>query len=64
MELNLNSLTAKLYRWFYKQNEMPSSLCPYFWKMILACILYIPLFLFDLPSRIARKIQKENTTWI
>ncbi len=31
MNLNINSKTAKLYRWFYATNEMPQSLCPYFW---------------------------------
>jgi len=39
MKTNYNSLTARLYREFFNTEEMPNSLCPYFWKMILACFI-------------------------
>lgn len=61
MELNLNSLTAKLYRWFYKQNEMPNSLCPYFWKMIMMYVIIIPYSIISLPQIIFELITKERS---
>lgn len=61
MELNSNSLIAKLYRWFYKQNEMPNSLCPYFWKMIMMYVLIIPYSIISLPQIIFELITKERS---
>jgi hypothetical protein len=52
MKLNQNSLSAKLYRWFYKTDTMPTNLCPYFWKLVTAVILS-PLFaIYTLPYEI------------
>ena len=52
MKLNHNSLSAKLYRWFYKTDTMPTNLCPYFWKLVTAVILS-PLFaIYTLPYEI------------
>ena len=52
MKLSTNSLNAKLYCWFYGQRSrnLPSNLCPYFWKLVLAWILVIPYGIFTLPS--------------
>jgi hypothetical protein len=61
MELNLNSLTAKLYRWFYNQYEMPNSLCPYFWKMIIMYVFIIPYSIISLPQIIFELITKERS---
>ena len=51
MKLNQNSISARLYRWFYLTDSMPTNLCPYFWKLVLmytlltpTTILYLPLF--------------------
>lgn len=48
MELNYNSLSAKVYRNFYEKSRMPESLCPYFWKLVVAwplTILFSPLLI-------------------
>jgi hypothetical protein len=37
MELNTNSWHAKLYKCFFE--GLPSSLCPYFWKLLLITVL-------------------------
>lgn len=50
MKLNKNSISSKLYRWFYCTDEMPISLCPYFWKLVLAWLFLIPLSVVRLPS--------------
>jgi hypothetical protein len=52
MKLSTNSLNAQLYCWFYGQRSrnLPSNLCPYFWKLVLAWILVIPYGIFTLPS--------------
>ncbi len=46
MELNRNSISARVYRNFYDTSNMPESLCPYFWKLVAAwplTILFLPL---------------------
>jgi hypothetical protein len=52
MKYNANSLNSKLYRWFYAQskNALPSNLCPYFWKLVMAWVVLIPYALFCAPS--------------
>jgi hypothetical protein len=52
MNLNLNGISARLYRWFYATNEMPQTLCPYFWKLVIAYILFIPWAIITLPTRV------------
>lgn len=49
MKLNSNSLSSKLYRWFYGTNDLPNNFCPYFWKLLLAWITLIPYVLFCIP---------------
>lgn len=49
MKLNINSVSAKLYRWVYATNRMPKSLCPYFWKLVLMWIVLVPYTLLSLP---------------
>jgi hypothetical protein len=60
MNLNLNSTTSKLYRWFYNTNQMPESLCPYFWKLIVMWILIIPYTIISLPFIIMNLISGEG----
>jgi hypothetical protein len=50
MTLNENSLNANLYRWFYGKFNLPTNLCPFFWKLVAAWILLIPFSLFCLPT--------------
>lgn len=48
MELKRNSISARVYRNFYETSRMPESLCPYFWKLVVAwplTILFIPLLI-------------------
>lgn len=49
MKLNQNSISAQLYRWFYGTQQMPSNLCPYFWKLVTAIVFAIPLFIITIP---------------
>jgi hypothetical protein len=50
MKLNINSVTARLYRWFYATAKMPQSLCPYFWKLGLMWVFIIPYSVISLPT--------------
>jgi hypothetical protein len=52
MNLNLNGISARLYRWFYATKTMPQTLCPYFWKLVIAYVLFIPWAIITLPTRI------------
>ena len=52
MKLNQNSVSAKLYKWFYGVSEyqgLPNNLCPYFWKVVLMYLTFIPYVLFSIP---------------
>lgn len=55
MKLNKNSISAKLFRWFYGTRELPTNLCPYFWKLVMAYVFAIPLFIITLPYAIIDK---------
>jgi hypothetical protein len=62
MKLNQNSLSAKLYRWFYKTDTMPTNLCPYFWRLVTAVILSPLLAIHTLPYEIINyKRQRWDT---
>jgi hypothetical protein len=60
MTLNLNSFNAKLYRYFYDKSVMPDSICPYFWKLLMAWVFVIPVSLFSFPAVIAEIITKQS----
>jgi|688.fasta_scaffold616235_1 hypothetical protein len=68
MKLNKNSISAKLFRWFYRTSELPTNLCPYFWKLVIAYVFAIPLFIFSLPYVIIDKDTYNeslgNRIWI
>ena len=49
MNLNVNSTSAKLYRWFYATEDMPQNLCPYFWKLVLLWFFILPYSILSLP---------------
>jgi len=59
MKLNSNSISSKLYRWFYGTNVLPNNLCPYFWKLVLAWLVLIPYSLVCLPSIIMELYDKD-----
>lgn len=49
MKINRNNLSARLYRWFYITDEMPKTLCPYFWKLVIMYMLILPVGIINLP---------------
>jgi hypothetical protein len=60
MELNKNSFSAKLYRWFYGTETMPKNLCPYFWKLVIAYPMAVPLLIVTLPHEIIYFKSRSN----
>lgn len=44
MELSIKSWHAKVYNFFYLE-DLPKSLCPYFWKLVLAIFVLIPFLI-------------------
>jgi hypothetical protein len=60
MILDKNSITARLYRWFYATKEMPQSLCPYFWKLLVMWVLIVPFYIITLPTRIFHDSKNTN----
>lgn len=62
MKLNINSVGAKLYRWFYATSQMPQTLCPYFWKLILMWTFIIPYTILSLPVILMDSKDPESRT--
>jgi hypothetical protein len=60
MKLNSNSISSKLYRWFYGTNDLPNNLCPYFWKLVLAWLVLIPYSLVCAPVIIMELIDGDG----
>ena len=62
MKANTNSISAKLYCWFYAKRvkQLPNNLCPYFWKLVLAYILFIPYAIFSLPMIVFTELLDKN----
>lgn len=59
MKLKSNSISSKLYRWFYGTKELPTNLCPYFWKLVLAWLVLVPYSLVCLPVILTEIYDKE-----
>lgn len=59
MKLKENSITARLYKWFYNVNQLPQSLCPYFWKLVLMGLLIIPYVIASAPVLIWSIFEKD-----
>jgi len=53
MKLNHNSISARLYRWFYMTDKMPQTLCPYFWKLVVMWIFILPILIITAPLRLS-----------
>jgi hypothetical protein len=58
MKLNSNSISSKLFRWFYGTNDLPNNLCPYFWKLVLAWLVIVPYSLVCLPMIVLELTDK------
>ena len=52
MKINYNSLSAKMFRYFYTTDTMPTNLCPYFWKLLVAMILFVPYYVLTIPTKV------------
>ena len=61
MNLSKNSLTARLYRWFYNKNTMPANLCPYFWQLVWMWLTIIPFMVYTLPFQLFIRFRKEDS---
>jgi hypothetical protein len=63
MELKRNSLTSKIYRWFYDKEwfEMPINLCVYFWQLVFMWIMFIPSIILSLPYSIMTKMNNKKS---
>lgn len=59
MKADRNSLHAKLYEFTYT-SDLPSNLCPYFWKLVWATIIFIPNFIIQLPALIINLFRRES----
>lgn len=61
MKLSKKSWHSWVYQFFYGfDNDMPGNLCPYFWKLVLALILFIPCFIIQLPTMIGESIFNRS----
>jgi hypothetical protein len=62
MRLNKNSVSSKLYKWFYGVSEyqgLPNNLCPYFWKLVLMYLTIIPYTLISIPVVVYDMFDKQ-----
>ena len=64
MTLNQNSTSAKSYRWFYATQQMPESLCPYFWKLVLMWVFIVPYTILSLPIILMDRKDPEHRTTV
>ena len=66
MKISISKVSwhANFYKWFYQVWILPTSLCPYFWKLLLALILIIPVFSMSLPIYIYNIFKKEDNRLI
>ena len=61
MQLNINSKTAQLYRWFYSTAKMPQSLCPYFWKLAVMWLAILPYVILSIPVIAKERLDPSET---
>jgi len=62
MKLSRNSISAKLYRWFYATSNLPESLCPYFWKLVLMWVFVLPYTVISIPSMLMDLKEPSDKT--
>ena len=60
MELNRNSISARVYRDFYNRSTMPDSLCPYFWQLVFAWPITIVLAPLAFPFWIMERKSQDR----
>lgn len=55
MKANKNSIHSKLYYFTY-DSDLPDNLCPYFWKLLFAFLVFIPNLIIKFPYFILDKL--------
>jgi hypothetical protein len=63
MDIRIDSFFVRLYRYFYNMDcyeSMPNGLCTYFWKLVFACVLIVPLEIIGLPNTLLRLILRSD----
>lgn len=52
MKFSKNSLTARLYCWYYNLDDwkLPKNLCPFFWKTVYMYLTLLPLLVIAWPA--------------
>lgn len=60
MRLKKDSIWVFIYKFVYNTENLPNSLCPYFWKLLLACVLVVPYTIFIIPAIIIALIEKKD----
>lgn len=60
MKANTKSIHAKLYTFTYTA-DLPNNLCPYFWKLVFAALVFVPNFSIQLPALIWNVFDKTFT---
>lgn len=58
MKASKKSIHGGLYRFTY-DGEFPENLCPYFWKLVIGVILFIPNFILQFPALIVGIFRKD-----
>lgn len=59
MNLKLNSWYVYLWNYTYSES-VPNNLCPLFWKLVVAILLFIPNVIFRIPTVIANSFYSEH----
>lgn len=62
MKLNQNSVSVKLYKWFYGVSEyqgLPNNLCPFFWRVVLMYLTFIPYVWLSIPVVVYDLFDKQ-----
>jgi len=59
MNLKLNSWYVWLWNYTYSES-VPNNLCPLFWKLVVAVLLFIPNVIFRIPTVIANLFYNEH----
>lgn len=59
MELKLNTWYVWLWNYTYAE-RLPDNLCHFFWKLVIAILLFIPNFILRIPATIINLLSKDK----
>ena len=63
MNLKLNSWYVWLWDYTYSE-KVPNNLCPLFWKLVVAILLFIPNVIFRIPTVIVKLIISKKLLYV